>query len=93
MGWELLKEKPDSVVRSAIKDGLKGYFKVNSEEELYGCLFIDKPSETNADAQGQEILFPLPSTPPFLTKDGIRVIYQQYEIAPYAAGMPSCVIE
>lgn len=30
---------------------------------------------------------PLPSSPPHFTKDGLCFIYQQYEIAPYAAGM------
>lgn len=33
---------------------------------------------------------PLPQTPPAFEKDGITFIYQQYEIAPYAAGMPQC---
>ena len=35
---------------------------------------------------------PLPNTPPALTDKGISIIYQQYEIAPYAAGLPSFYI-
>ena len=35
---------------------------------------------------------PMPVTPPLFGKDGIIVTYQQYEIAAYAAGMPSFVI-
>jgi hypothetical protein len=30
---------------------------------------------------------PLPSAAPAFTKKGLAFIYQQYEIAPYAAGM------
>ncbi len=36
--------------------------------------------------------FPLPVNPPYFTKDGVAFIYQQYEIAAYAIGMPSCDI-
>lgn len=34
----------------------------------------------------------LPSALPHFGPDGITFTYQQYEIAPYAAGMPSCTI-
>ncbi len=34
----------------------------------------------------------LPATLPLFGPDGITFTYQQYEIAPYAAGMPSCTI-
>ena len=34
----------------------------------------------------------LPDTLPLFGPDGITFTYQQYEIAPYAAGMPSCTI-
>ena len=34
----------------------------------------------------------LPSTPPLFGKDGITFIYQEYEIACYAAGAPTCVL-
>lgn len=34
----------------------------------------------------------LPSAAPFITSKGLQVIYQQYEIAPYAAGMPACAL-
>ena len=34
----------------------------------------------------------MPVTPPLFGKDGIIVTYQQYEIAAYAAGMPSFTI-
>ena len=35
---------------------------------------------------------PLPSADPAFYPNGIRFIYQQYEIAPYAAGLPECTI-
>lgn len=36
--------------------------------------------------------FPMPVNPPYFTEKGVNFQYQQYEIAPYAAGMPECVI-
>ncbi|MBO4489675.1 MAG: DUF3298 domain-containing protein [Bacteroidales bacterium] len=36
--------------------------------------------------------FPLPQYPPYFDKRGVVFIYQQYEIAAYAVGMPSCLI-
>lgn len=35
---------------------------------------------------------PLPVCPPDFRSDGVVFLYQQYEIACYAAGMPSCLI-
>jgi len=34
----------------------------------------------------------LPATPPLFSDKGLIFIYQQYEIAPYAYGMPACVL-
>lgn len=36
--------------------------------------------------------FPLPETAPIFREDGVEFIYQQYEISPYAVGLPACVI-
>ena len=36
--------------------------------------------------------FPFPQNPPYFEENGVCFLYQQYEIAPYAAGMPACVI-
>ena len=68
-------------MQSILRNGLKEYFEVKSDDDLAGCL-------TLTDAY----MLPMPVTPPIFGKDGIIVTYQQYEIAPYAAGMPSFVI-
>lgn len=34
----------------------------------------------------------LPSSAPYFTENGLTFIYQQYEIAPYASGMPHCTL-
>lgn len=65
-------------LREMIKSELMKYFKVNSDEDFANCLL-------NPD---DAFLLPLPQTPPVLLKDGIHLVYQQYEIAPYACGMP-----
>lgn len=81
MDWDLLAGMTRSEVKRAIRKGLMGYFNVKTDDELRNALLIfDSPE------------IPLPGAPPFLTKNGVEVIYQQYEIATYADGMPSCVV-
>ena len=65
-----------------IKEGVRSYFKE----------FDDKPV-TDEDLRGMLInvddinRIPLPSSAPYFSKNGLVFVYQQYEIAPYAAGM------
>ena len=47
------------------------------------CMLLDE----NARYQ-----FPLPENAPILRFNGMEFVYGQYEIAPYAAGMPSCIL-
>lgn len=88
-GWNLLKDMDKKVVAEKIKAGLKDYFEVkepDSDKKLRELLL--GVSETDYVES-----FPLPKSAPYLTSDGVAVLYQQYEIAPYAAGMPTCVIK
>ena len=71
-------------LQPVIREGLVGYFASDdgevTEENLDDWLLLD------------DDLIPLPAWQPFPSKDGLVFTYQQYEIAPYAAGMPSFVI-
>ena len=64
-----------------IKKGLKEYFEVKTDEELENCLSLETI-----------YLLPLPATPPVFVKEGVSFTYQQYEIAAYAAGLPSFIV-
>lgn len=64
-----------------IREGLMHqYFDVQTAQEFKDALLIDPDT------------LPLPATPPYFMPDGFHIIYQQYEIACYAAGMPGCVL-
>lgn len=82
IGWDILKKRYDSEFNELLKTGLKDFFEVKSDEELEGYLM------------GVDGLYsiPLPETPPVFTKEGVEFIYNQYEIAAYAAGSPSFTI-
>lgn len=72
-------------LRTLLADGLwKQYFRQDSinggESSLDDALLI--ASDT----------LPLPACPPMCVDTGMVFIYQQYEIACYAAGMPACVL-
>ena len=80
--WDIVRSDSQSQLRDILREMLRGYFNVKSDSELMDCL------------QGVDDVakIPFPTTPPYMTKEGITLIYQQYEIAAYAAGMPSDVI-
>lgn len=87
-GWNMLKDTADVKFHQLIIEGVRSYFadnennKVFTDEELKDMLIID----------GDVAHLPMPVTPPYLMEDGVSFVYQQYEIAPYAAGLPSFTI-
>ncbi|MDE6317669.1 MAG: DUF3298 and DUF4163 domain-containing protein [Muribaculaceae bacterium] len=71
----------EDTILALVKNGLmEQYFKVTTEKEFNDCLLSD-----NGD-------FSLPANPPYFTGEGVCFQYQQYEIAPYSAGMPECTV-
>lgn len=60
--------------------------------------YFVKQGETMDDAGLNDMLqiegtnIPLPKLPPYPTKKGMKFVYGQYEIAPYAAGKPKFIV-
>lgn len=82
MTWDIVRSDRRAELNDVLKDMLKTYFDAGSDRELMDVLQgVKSVSE-----------LPLPSTPPYMTETGYVVIYQQYEIAPYAMGMPGDTI-
>lgn len=80
-GWNMFI--PDSLpaIKKIIKkDLMTEFFKVKDAQEFREALLIDPDT------------LPLPSTAPYFLADGVHFVYQQYEIAPYASGMPGCIV-
>lgn len=85
--YEMLQGTDRAEFKQLIKKGVISYFAgfdvvIDSDESLAEMLITD------ADVN----FLPLPQFAPYLTKEGVTFIYQQYEIAPYAAGMPNFTI-
>lgn len=79
LGWNMFK--PDSIpeLTKLVKDAIiEQHFESAENFKAYNLLNDDK--------------FVLPSVAPVMEKDGVSFTYQQYEIAAYVVGMPSCVI-
>lgn len=78
--------EPSSVadIQPLLVEGLLSYFSTDdvklTKEQLMEQL----------DIEGGQI--PLPAYQPYPTEEGLVFVYQQYEIASYAAGMPSFVL-
>ena len=80
-GWDMFR--PDSLprVKELVKEGImKQYFEAKTEADFRDALLV------NPDT------LPLPVSEPYFMPKGVNFDYQQYEVAPYAAGMPSCVL-
>lgn len=77
---------PDAVsdIQDLLIEGMTRYFAESGEDipadQVINYLFIE------------DGVIPLPKNEPFLSEDGVTLIYQQYEIAPYVIGMPSFTI-
>ena len=81
LGWSIFKEDGLSKLATMVEAGIMAqYFRMTDPEEFKENLLIETST------------FPLPVSSPYLMPDGVHFIYQQYEIAPYSAGMPECVI-
>ena len=87
MDWELTSGYSKAELNDSIKAGVKAYFGVKTDQELINELQIGM-MEGEWDGN-----MPLPAAPPYLSEKGIEIIYQQYEIACYAAGMPCCTLK
>lgn len=83
MDWNIfLPDKSWEVQKLITKAIQKDYFEIEDDKEFHDALLIGE----------YEDILPRPQTCPVYVKDGISIIYQQYEVAPYAAGLPSCVL-
>lgn len=80
--WDMVSKDRTTGVKNVVKEMLKDYFNAKTDDELMKCVQGVK----NASS------IPLPKTPPYMTEEGFVLIYQQYEIASYAAGMPGDTI-
>ena len=77
------------IFREEMKDELAELVKDNIFTQYFES---DKNDMENLLTMENNDLFPLPQAVPIFREDGVEFVYQQYEIACYAAGMPSCVI-
>lgn len=67
-----------------LREGLATYLRDGAETTIDDLL---KSDTFISDGQ-----IPLPSTNPYLTADGVKFVYQEYEIGPYAIGTPTFTI-
>lgn len=83
LGWNnMFNDENKYMLADVIQKGLAEYFKVKPGEDVMDYLLLSDGSS----------FIPLPETPPVLLKDGVGFVYQQYEIAAYAMGMPRFVV-
>ena len=91
-GWKHFDLEKRAELVELLKQGLMSYFSgdgdntITTDSALYdNLLLFDNP-----DTPQNELEFglPLPATQPWITRDGVNFLYQQYEITAYAYGCP-----
>lgn len=98
-GWYLMQgqtfRKSDGrridydIFRTELMDELADLVKDNIFSQYFES---DKEQFENSLTMENNDFFPLPTSAPIFREDGVEFVYQQYEIACYAAGLPACVI-
>lgn len=79
LSWDMFSDTTN--IAPLFKQSVVQYFAKDSITSLDEVLFEEAAAH-----------FPLPTQTPWLVSDGVKFCYGAYEIAPYAAGMPSGVI-
>jgi len=82
LGWEIVRQYCHYGLTQLFAQQLKDYFGAESDDDLQQYIW-----EKYAPYD-----LPDPQTPPIFTAEGIAFVYQQYEIAAYAMGMPDGTI-
>ena len=79
--FDIFREESKDELAELVMDNIFSQYFDSDREQFENGLLIE-----NND------YFPLPQSAPIFREDGVEFVYQQYEIACYAAGMPACVI-
>lgn len=87
LDWDMIAAK--KALMPMIIDGLKKHFEVKTDAEVVENLLL---AEEPAAGQPLSAIVPYPVTTPWFSAEGLILMYQQYEICSYAAGMPSIVV-
>lgn len=87
-GFDMLRNTDSEAFHALIKEGLMDYFNQQGTEHITTDAQLKEMLMTDNDVN----YLPLPVTAPYLTEQGVTFIYQSYEIACYAAGMPTFTI-
>jgi len=80
--WDIVRNECMADLQDVMRQMLKDYFEVKTDDELME--YLQEVDDVKH--------IPLPVTPPYMTEKGFTFIYQQYEIAAYAVGMPGDTI-
>lgn len=90
--WSMFDQTKKAELQALLIKGVKSYFNafaedsVMTDEQLYEHLLLFDDPET---PENEGTTLPMPKTAPAIIGGELSVIYQQYEIAAYACGLPS----
>ena len=81
-GSDMFMAKAD--LQKELHEGLATYFGATTDEELEQQLFLSNYQSVSN--------LPMPKADPWIDGEGVHLVYGEYEIACYAAGLPEVII-
>lgn len=84
----MLRDTDSDAFHLLLKEGVKSYFADATDD----AQLTDEMLKDMLLVESSVDYLPLPQYAPYLTAEGVAFCYQQYEIAPYSAGLPSFTI-
>lgn len=86
-GYDMMRNLGTEAFGQLTKQGLKDYFHEGLSEEV-----SDEDLKSYLLTEDDVNFLSRPNVEPYMLEEGVLFIYQPYEIAPYAAGMPTYVV-
>lgn len=95
LGWNLVNLDKKAELVELMKNGLKEYLStpdnpIKTDEQLMENLLLFDDPDTPEDELAAGV--PLPSNEPYLTRNGLNFVYQEYEVTAYCYGRPDVTI-
>lgn len=84
LSWADVPGADSEEFQAILREGLKAFMEVETDEELAECLFLPEDGDINH--------IPLPALHPCVRENGIELYYSEYEVAPYSYGTPSFIV-
>ena len=85
IGWDIIRQSPEDGLQELMRKGILEYMRGDNDK-------LTEEEAMDMLDESAKYYLPMPQCPPIFTEEGILFLYNQYEIAPYALGLPQFIL-